>query len=131
MSPSVTCFDKTAGTSGSGTSVSSGATSTTSEAVELVVCNSACLGTNPTLAAGAGFGNFVSQTIVAAASIHGVEDLTTSVIGAQTGIMTAGGTLPVWDVGVATFVVNNFNNPGNEYRYVRVGSGMSRSESAT
>lgn len=131
MSPTVTCFDRTVGTSGSGTSVSTGVTSAIREAVELVVSNSACLGTNPTLVAGAGFGNFSSQTIIAAASIHAIEDLTTSVIGTQTGLMTAGGTLPVWDVGVATFVVNNFNNPGNEFRYVRVGSGMSRSEGAT
>lgn len=110
--------------------VSTGASTATREATELVVCNSALLGTNPTLAVGAGFGNFVSQTIVAGASIHGIQDLTTTVIGAQTGLMTAGGTLPVWDVGLATFVIA----PGRgmvSQPYVTVGNGMSRGEGAT
>src|SRR5258706_2929336 len=105
MSPASTCFDRTVGTSGSGTAVSTGASSAIREATELVVCNSACLGTNPTLVAGAGFGNFTSQAIIAGASIHGIEDLTTTTIATQTGLMTAGGTLPVWDVAMATFII--------------------------
>lgn len=127
MSKASTCFDRTVGTSGSGTSVSSGATSAIRDATELVVSNSACLGTSPTLAAGAGFGNFASQAIIAGASIHAIEDLTTSSIGTQTGLMTAGGTLPVWDVGIATFIIA----PGRGVLfqpYVSVGNGMSRSD---
>lgn len=129
MSPASTCLDRTVGTSGSGTAVSTGASSATREATEIVVCNSACLGTNPTLSVGAGFGNFASQTIIAGASLHAIEDMTVTTLGAQTGLMTAGGTLPVWDVGLATFVIS----PGRGIifkGYVRVGDGQSRNESA-
>lgn len=128
MSPTTTVLDRTVGTSGSGTSVSTGASSATRAAIELVVCNSACLATNPTLAVGAGFGNFTSQTIIAGASIHGIEDLTTTVIGTQTGTMTAGGTLPVWDVGLATFITSpgsNFNK-SNNLRARVFGPGLAR-----
>ncbi len=131
MSPSSTCLDRTISTSGSGTAVSTGASSAIQTAIELVVCSCSCLGTNPTNSVGAGFGNYTSQTLLAGASLHSIEDLTTSVIGTQTGLMTAGGTLPVWDVGLATFVVAEFNNPGNEFRYLRVGNGQSRNEGAT
>lgn len=129
MSPASTCFDRQTSTSGSGTSVSSGATSATREANELVVSNCACLGTNPTLVAGAGFGNFVSQTILSGASIHGVGDMIVTTLGTQTGLMTAGGTLPVWDTGVATFVISQ--GRGMNFKpHVSVGSGMSRNEDA-
>jgi hypothetical protein len=53
---------------------------------------------------GAGFGNYTSQAVTAA-SLHAIEDLTASSLAAQTGTMTAGGTLPVWDVGIATFII--------------------------
>lgn len=122
-------FDRTASTSGSGTSVSSGATSSTQTATELVVCSATCLGTNPTLSVGAGFGNFTSQTILAGTSLHAIEDQTVTSIGTQTGIMTAGGTLPVWDVEVSTFVIS----PGRGMVFnphVTVGNGESRSEIA-
>lgn len=127
MSKTTTCFDRNVSTSGSGTSVSTGASSATQDATELVVCSCSCLGTNPTNSVGAGFGNYTSQTLLAGASLHSIEDLTTTVIGTQTGLMTAGGTLPVWDVGLATFVIapgrGNLFNP-----YVKVGNGMSRND---
>lgn len=130
MSPAATCFDRTVGASGSGTAVSTGASGATRDATELVVCNSACLGTSPTLAAGAGFGNFVSQDIIAGASLHGVEDLTTTTIGTQTGLMTAGGTLPVWDVALGTFIISRGRgmvfNP-----HITVGTGMGRNDVAS
>jgi hypothetical protein len=130
MSPATTCIDRTITASGSGTAVSTGASSVTRDANELVVCNCSCLGTNPTNSVGAGFGNYTSQTIVAGASLHSIEDLTASTLAAQTGLMTAGGTSPVWDVGAATFVIGRgrgiiFNS------YVKVGNGMSRSEVAS
>lgn len=131
MDASATCFDTQVSASGSGTAVSTGASNAIKNAVELAVCSCSCLGTNPTNSVGAGFGNYTSQALLAGASLHSIEDLTTTVIGTQTGLMTAGGTLPVWDVGLATFVVKQYNNPGNEYRYVRVGGGMSRNEAAT
>lgn len=130
MSQAATCFDRTVSTSGSGTAVSTGASSATQDAAELVVCSCSCLGTNPTNSVGAGFGNYASQALLAGASLHSIEDMTVTSLGAQTGLMTAGGTLPVWDVGVATFVIA----PGRGLVYqphVTVGNGMSRSESAT
>lgn len=130
MSKTTTCFDRNVSTSGSGTAVSTGASSAIQEATELVVCSCSCLGTNPTNSAGAGFGNYASQALLAGASLHSIEDLTTTVIGTQTGLMTAGGTLPVWDVGLATFVIS----PGrgmNFQPHVTVGNGMSRNELAT
>lgn len=105
ISQASTVLDRTATASGSGTAVTTGATSATRQANELVVCSCSCLGTNPTNSAGAGFANYTSQAVVAAASLHSIEDLTVTTIGTQTGLMTAGGTLPVWDVGVATFVI--------------------------
>lgn len=124
-----TNFDRVVFASGSGTAVSTGATSAIRDATELVVCNCSCLGTNPTNSAGAGFGNYASQALIAGASLHSVEDLTTTVIGTQTGLMTAGGTLPVWDVGMATFIIQ----PGRGMifnPYVSVGNSMSRNEGA-
>lgn len=128
MSLVSTVLDRTVSTNGSGTSVSTGASSVTQNATELVVCSCSCLGTNPTNSVGAGFGNYASQALLAGASLHSIEDLTVSTVGAQTGLMTAGGTLPVWDVGLATFVIS----PGRGTifnGYVKVGNGMSRSES--
>lgn len=130
MSQTPTCFDRTVGTSGSGTGVSTGASSATREAAELIVCSCSCLGTNPTNSVGAGFGNYASQTLLAGASLHSIEDLSTSTIAAQTGLMTAGGTLPVWDVGLATFVIA----PGrgmNFTPHVSVGNNMGRNEVAS
>lgn len=127
MSATTTCFDRTVSTSGSGTAVSTGASSAILDAVELVVCSCSCLGTNPTNSVGAGFGNYASQTLLAGASLHSIEDLTTSVIGTQTGLMTAGGTLPVWDVGMATFVFKKANVLNN-FQFVKVGDGMSVTE---
>lgn len=130
MSQTVTCFDRAVSTSGSGTAVSTGASSATQDAKELVVCSCSCLGTNPTNSAGAGFGNYTSQALLVGLSLHSIEDLITTVIGAQTGLMTAGGTLPVWDVGLATFVIA----PGRGMFFqprVTVGGGMSRNELAT
>lgn len=127
MSPAATCFDRSVSASGSGTAVSTGASSAIRETTELVVCSCSCLGTNPTNSAGAGFGNYTSQALLAGASLHSIEDLTATSIATQTGLMTAGGTLPVWDVGLATFVIA----PGrgiNFKGYVTVGNGMSRSE---
>lgn len=130
MSKNTTCFDRTVSASGSGTAVSTGASSATREATELVVCSCSCLGTNPTNSIGAGFGNYTSQTLLAGASLHSIEDMTVTTLSAQTGIMTAGGTLPVWDVGVATFVVSS--GPGIiGSGYVTVGNGMSRNERAS
>lgn len=130
MSPAATCFDRTVSTSGSGTSVSTGASSATQDANELVVCSCSCLGTNPTNSVGAGFGNYTSQTLLAGLSLHSIEDKTVSTIGAQTGTMTAGGTLPVWDVGLATFIIS----PGRGIFFqghVTVGTGMGRNEVAS
>lgn len=129
MSKTSTCFDRTVSTNGSGTAVSTGASSTTRDAKELVVCSCSCLGTNPTNSVGAGFGNYASQALLAGASLHSIEDLTVSTVGTQTGLMTAGGTLPVWDVGLATFVIA----PGRGVifnGYITVGDSMSRSEVA-
>lgn len=92
-----------------------------------VVCNTSCLGTNPTLSVGAGYGNYTSQAVVVAASIHAIEDKIVSVTGTQTGTMTAGGTLPVWDVGLATFVIAD-TNVFNNYQFVKTGDGMSVTE---
>ena len=130
MSKTTSCFDRAITASGSGTAVSTGASSATQEATELVVCSCSCLGTSPTNSVGAGFGNYVSQAILAGASLHSIEDMSTTVLGVQTGLMTAGGTLPVWCTGLATFVISkgrgiNFNS------YVSVGNGMSRSEIAS
>lgn len=130
MSVNSTCFDRSVSTSGSGTSVTTGASSATQNAAELVVCSCSCLGTNPTNSVGAGFGNYASQALLAGASLHSIEDLTASTIAAQTGLMTAGGTLPVWDVGLATYVIA----PGRGIifnSHVTVGNGMSRNEGAT
>lgn len=127
MRRSNTCFDKAVSTSGGGTSVSTGASTQTQEATELVVSNCSCLGTNPALSVGAGFGNFVSQALIGAASLHGIQDATTSSIAAQTGIMTAGGTLPVWDTGLATYVIETANNINN-YKFVKAGDGISVTE---
>lgn len=130
MSQTTTCFDRAVSTSGSGTAVSSGASSATQDATELVVCSCSCLGTNPTNSVGAGFGNYVSQTLLAGASLHSIEDKSVAAIGTQTGTMTAGGTLPVWDVGIATFVIA----PGRGMVFqphASVGNGMSRNELAT
>lgn len=120
---------QTATASGSGTAVTTGATSATIDPNELVVCSCSCLGTNPTNSAGAGFGNYTSQAVVAAASVHSIEDLTASTVGAQTGLMTAGGTLPVWDVGVATFIIAR-GAAVSPYPHIIVNNGMSRSEVA-
>lgn len=127
MSKNATCIDKSASTSGSGTAVSSGATALTTENTELVVCSCSCLGTSPTNSVGAGFGNYTSQVLLAGLSLHSIEDLTTTIRAAQTGLMTAGGTLPVWDVGVATFVIQNALDINN-YKFVKVGDGMSTTE---
>ncbi len=127
MSNTSTCFDRTVSTSGSGTAVSTGASSATRDATELVVCSCSCLGTNPTNSVGAGFGNYTSQTLLAGASLHSIEDLTTSTIATQTGLMTAGGTLPVWDVGIATFVIKT-QNTINNFKFVNAGDGISVSE---
>lgn len=127
VSRSSNAFDRSASTSGSGTAVSSGATSATQNAKELVVCSCSCLGTSPTNSVGAGFGNYTSQALVASASLHSIEDATVSVIGAQTGLMTAGGTLPVWDVGVATFILAD-GLAINNYGFVDADSGMSVTE---
>lgn len=97
--------DQSITASGSGSSVSTGASASTSNADELVVCSCSCLGTSPTLSVGAGFGNFANQTLLAGLSVHAISDATVTSVGAQTGIMTAGGTLPVWDVGLATFTI--------------------------
>lgn len=120
-------LDQTITASGSGTSVSTGASGATIEVNELVVSSCSCPGTNPTLSVGAGFGNFSSQTVVAAASTHSIQDSTVSALGAQTGIMTAGGTLPVWDAGLATFVIAA-GEGDTLYNHVFVGNGMSRNE---
>jgi len=109
----VNSLDQTKTASGSGTSVSTAASTTTRSAAELIVSSCSCLGTTPTLAVGAGYGNFTSQALVASASLHAIEDKVVSAIGTQTGTMTAGGTSPLWDTGVATFVIattNNFQN---------------------
>lgn len=130
MSPATTCLDRTISTNGSGTAVSTGASSATQDATELVVCSCSCLGTNPTNSAGAGFGNYTSQALLAGASLHSIEDLTASTIGTQTGLMTAGGTLPVWDVGLATFVISR--GRGINFKgYVTIGNNMSRNEVAS
>lgn len=127
MSNSVSCFDKVVSTSGSGTAVSTGASGATNDAVELVVCSCSCLGTTPTNSVGAGFGNYASQALLAGASLHSIEDLQTAAIGTQTGLMTAGGTLPVWDVGLATFVIK-IPNTLNNFSFVKAGDGMSVTE---
>ena len=130
MSKSTTCFDRNVSTSGSGTSVSTGASSTTQDATEIIVCSCSCLGTNPTLSAGSGYGNYTSQALLAGLSLHAIEDKTVSTIGTQTGTMTAGGTLPVWDVGLATFIIS----PGRGILfngYVTVGGGQSRNDIAS
>lgn len=123
-------FDQIKTASGSGTAVTTGASPITVNTNELVVCSCSCLGTNPTNSVGAGFGNYTSQALLAGLSLHSVEDLTASTIATQTGLMTAGGTLPVWDVGLATFIIDrgkgiNFNG------YVSTGNGMSRNERAS
>lgn len=122
-------LDVTVTTSGSGTSISSGASGATRDINELVVASCSCLGTNPTLSVGAGFGNFTSQTVVVAASTHGIQDLTASSLATQTGIMTAGGTLPVWDVGLATFFISR-GRGDTLYSHVSSSNGMGRSEVA-
>jgi len=85
-------------------------------------------------------GSLILVFVGASASIHAVEDQVVTTAGAQTGTMTAGGTLPLWDAGVATFVVAqgkgdsgaNYNSP----RHIIVGDviagggAMSRSEVA-
>lgn len=125
MDPGAVVLDRTATASGSGTSVTTGATSATQNANELVVCSCSLLAAaSVSLAAGAGFGNFAQQTIVAGTATHGVEDLTVSTIGTQTGLQTASGTTPVWDVGVATFIQASGRLRGQ----FKVGTGMSRSE---
>ena len=97
-----TAFDQQVSTSGSGTAVSTGASSATRDANELVVCSCTTSALAPTMTVGAGFGNLVTQTF-ASTSIHGTEDLTASTIGAQTGLMTvASGS---WDAGLATFII--------------------------
>jgi len=123
-------LDQTKTASGSGTAVTTAASPSTTTAAELVVCNCSCLGTNPTNSVGAGFGNYTSQALLANLSLHSIEDLTVSSVAAQTGLMTAGGTLPVWDVGLATFVVarSMINVP---YQHISVGDGSSRNEQAT
>lgn len=123
----VLVFDQKTTASGSGTSVSTGATAATTTAAELVVSSCSCLGTTPSLSVGAGYGNFTSQTILSNASLHAVEDKIVSVTGTQTGTMTAGGTLPVWDTGIATFVIAP-TNVLNNFQFVKVGDGMSVSE---
>lgn len=127
MSSSSTCFDRSVSTSGSGTAVSTGASSATQDANELVVCSCSCLGTNPTNSVGAGYGNYTSQALLAGASLHSIEDKTVTVIGTQTGTMTAGGTLPVWDVGLATFIIKT-SNVVNNFAFVDAGEGMSVTE---
>ena len=130
MSRTTSCFDRNVSTSGSGTAVSTGASSATREATELVVCSCSCLGTNPTNSVGAGFGNYTSQALLAGLSLHSIEDLTVTVTGTQTGLMTAGGTLPVWDVGLATFVIS----PGRGIvgqGHVSVGNNTGRNEQAS
>lgn len=126
----VACLDQTKTSSGSGTAVTTGASASTTTADELVVCNCSCLGTNPTLAVGAGFGNYTSRALVTNASLHAIEDLTASSIAAQTGLMTAGGTSPVWDVGLATFVIARavINFPSS---HLSVGDGCSRNDWAS
>lgn len=121
-------LDTTITASGSGTSVTSGASTSTRGTDELIVSSCSCLGTNPTLSVGAGFGNFTSQTVIAAASTHGIQDLTVSALGAQTGLMTAGGTLPVWDVGTAAFFISR-GEGDTLFRHVNSGE-MSRNEVA-
>jgi hypothetical protein len=123
----VLVLDRTVTSNGSGTSVTTGASSATRNAAELVVCNTSCLGTSPTLSVGAGYGNYTSQAVIAAASLHAIEDKTVAALGTQTGTMTAGGTLPVWDVGLATFVIAD-TNILNNYQFVKVGDGMSVTE---
>lgn len=113
--------------SGSGTAITTGASPTTINATELVVCSCSLLGTSPTDSVGAGYGNYTSQVVLASASLHAIEDKTVSTIGAQTGLMTAGGTLPVWDVGLATFIIPNTNVLTN-YQFVNSGDGMSVTE---
>lgn len=120
-------LDKTITANGSGTSVTTSASAATTTDAELVVCNTSCLGTSPTLSVGAGYGNFTSQAVVAAASLHAIEDKTVAVVGTQTGTMTAGGTLPVWDVGLATFVIAP-TNVLNNYKFVKADDGMSATE---
>lgn len=127
MSPASTCFDQQTSTSGSGTAPSSGVSASTTDSNELVVSNCTCLGTSPTLSVGATYGNYTSQAILANASLHAIEDLTVTSIGAQTGTMTAGGTLPVWDIGVATFVIKATNRINN-FQFVSAGSGISVTE---
>lgn len=105
ISQTTSALDRTITSNGSGTAVTTGASSTTQDTNELVVCNSVCKGTTPTLSVGGGFGNFVSQDVIVGVSLHAIEDLTASGLAPQTGIMTAGGTLPVWDIGLATFII--------------------------
>ena len=124
-----TPLDTTITASGSGTAVSTGASPTTRAANTLVVSNCSCLGTSPTLSVGAGFGNFTSQTVLAAASLHAIQDLTASSAATQTGLMTGGGTLPVWDIGTAVFFIAR-GEGDTLYNHVAVGDGMSRSEVA-
>lgn len=120
-------LDQTKTASGSGTSVTTAASPSTNTATELVVSSCSCLGTTPTLSVGASFGNYTSQTVLANLSVHAIQDLTTTVIGAQTGTFTAGGTLPVWDVGLATFIIPP-TNALNNYQFPRAASGISVSK---
>lgn len=110
-------FDVGHAANGSGTALNSGATATTSNAVELVVAAGA-LSTNGTMTAGTGFGNM--DYFLAGASSTGMADLTTSSTGAQTGLLTNSfsGT---WEALVATFKTPGGGTTANNLTLLGVG----------
>lgn len=111
--------------SGTGTAVTT-TSSVTSDSPCLAICQASCAGTTPTLAVGSGYGNFTSQTLVSGVSLQALED---QVIAPNTtifGTMTAGGTLPVWNVSFETFVLGAPNNFAKHLRPHPFSPGIAR-----
>lgn len=109
----VTPFDKEAHAGGNSSSLSSGATATTTQANELVLCTGT-LSSGSDLGFGAS-GSFTMRSSENLASSGGVcflEDLIVSATGAQTGVATSGGNTGPWTCLVATFADTTIGGGG-------------------
>jgi hypothetical protein len=122
-------LDQVAGASaGFSTSPSSGATSTTTQADELVIGWSAAASNNPTYVLGSGYGNLSTQNGTGGGIA--MEDKIVAATGAQTATFTSA--FVFWTCGVASFKGASAAPAGpktlNNYQFIKVGNGMSVSE---
>ena len=120
----ITYKDKTSSTSGTSPSASSGATATTVQAIEIVI---GCVGLNADAAitVTGGFTSIDTARAIGTA-IGGCSYLDTAITGAQTATFTIGASN--YGAAVCTYIVTNQPFIDNNYRFVKVGNGMSVTE---